>query len=290
MDPFIFILVILSILKTFYSFLIMELKNIRKQPSNNYDQDDLAQECAAYMKTKLFMAKRIAEQQAEIEQLKEEVLYHSMKHSQLYEIISVLTNQVGELKKAQKGKELEKLDLSEEFTNSLLYEEERNNENFDQKTDKKIDEVIMLADNNIIRETLMNENLMLRKELEFEKAKNLTNNSVINKLVNDKFVLFTELNELLLSLKKVDIETLNNFYNTSLLKSRSLSSIGLKYNILSAQSEIALLLQPLKDIATPLPDPILKHRTVDVNHLKDVVKRFEQEIAILANEKIIGSK
>lgn len=264
----------------------MELKNIRNRSTNNYDNEDLAQECAAYMKTKLFMAKRISEQQKEIEQLREEVFYHSMKHSQLYEIISSLNEQLTALRKSRTNSDFEKMDLSPELANSLIFEEERN-DIVQAKAEKVQDDVIISANNLIIKETLLNENLLLRKDLELEKANSLSNTSVINKLVNDKYVLFTELNELLMSLKKVDLESMNNFYNASLQKSRSLSSVGLKYSILSAQCEIDLLLQPSKNLSCPLPEPIA-NKAININRVNDIVKMFEGEIANLCNEKILN--
>lgn len=73
--------------------------------------------------------------------------------------------------------------------------------------------------------------------------KNLT----ISKLKSEKFLLYNELNELINSLKAVDIKLLNKFYknfasSTKLSKGYMPSSLGIKYNIMSVQNQLSYLL------------------------------------------------
>ena len=69
-----------------------------KTLSSYNDIEDLSQECTAYMKTKQFMAKRIHQQQEEIEMLRQNVLYHSAKHIQMYEMFKNMTDQLKMIK------------------------------------------------------------------------------------------------------------------------------------------------------------------------------------------------
>ena len=105
---------------------------------------------------------------------------------------------------------------------------------------------------NIINKTsnteLKKENLELQKELEKLKIDILDKTIELNKTKSDKFVLFEELNELVLSLRRTDIDKLNQFYkksinNKNLNKFEMPTAKGIKYNILSAQSQIAKILK-----------------------------------------------
>lgn len=105
--------------KTFRSTQI-EFKNV---PA--LDNDDLTQECWAYMKTKQFMAKRIFEQQEEIEKIKNQLFYHSIKHVQMYDWLKFINEQMHQIKqrKDRDNNSKEDLNLSEDLANSFIYEQ-----------------------------------------------------------------------------------------------------------------------------------------------------------------------
>lgn len=86
--------------------------------------DDLTQECWAYMKTKQFMAKRIFEQQDEVETLKNQLFYHSIKHVQMYDWLKYVNEQLQMIKyKKEKDNPKEDLNLSEDLASSFVYEQ-----------------------------------------------------------------------------------------------------------------------------------------------------------------------
>lgn len=53
----------------------------------NIDKSDLALECCGYLKTKLFMARRIAEQQIEIEELKDSLFNITVNYTNLFQLL-----------------------------------------------------------------------------------------------------------------------------------------------------------------------------------------------------------
>jgi len=97
-----------------------------KSKSFNYfmpvkDIDSLKQECYGYLKTKQFMAERIFEQQKEIESLKNQVFFHSIKHIQLYDWLKFMNEQMKLISNSKK----EKNDITlsqQELENSFIYE------------------------------------------------------------------------------------------------------------------------------------------------------------------------
>lgn len=79
------------------------------------------------------------------------------------------------------------------------------------------------------------------------RVENLDKNLTICKLKSEKFLLYNELNEIVNTLKLVDIKMLNKFYknicmNTKLNKNNMPSSLGIKYNILSVQNQLSYLM------------------------------------------------
>ena len=85
------------------------------------DTESLKQECYGYLKTKQFMAERIFEQQKEIESLKNQVFFHSIKHIQLYDWLKFMNEQMKLISTSKK----EKNDISvshHELENSFIYE------------------------------------------------------------------------------------------------------------------------------------------------------------------------
>jgi hypothetical protein len=198
------------------------------------DLDDLSQECTAYMKTKQFMAKRIHEQQEEIEILKQNVIYLSGKLFQAEEMVLHMSDQVKLLKESLKiQKPQEEFDLSNsELASSFIYE------NCEESQGEKITPKFF--------EELKKENFQLRKDLENYRIQILDSTIQLNKTKSDKFILFNELNEMLMSLKKVDLEKLNSFYKINsdkiLNKNEMPIAKGIKYNILSAQSQLCKMM------------------------------------------------
>lgn len=94
---------------------------------------------------------------------------------------------------------------------------------------------------------LKNENLDLKGENELLQVENLDKNVTIAKLRSEKFILYNELNELINSLKTIDIKLLNKFYknyssNLTLSKNYMPSSLGIKYNIQSVQNQMTYLM------------------------------------------------
>ena len=68
-------------------------KNIFK-PQNNFillDKHDLALESCCYLKTKLIMAKRISNQQLEIEELKNSLYHVSIQYANLFDLFHYLS-------------------------------------------------------------------------------------------------------------------------------------------------------------------------------------------------------
>ena len=56
-------------------------KNFKQKSIDNHDQ---ALECCGYLKTKLFMAKRISDQQIEIDELKKALFDLTVKYTNLF--------------------------------------------------------------------------------------------------------------------------------------------------------------------------------------------------------------
>ena len=85
------------------------------------DTESLKQECYGYLKTKQFMAERIFEQQKEIESLKNQVFYHSIKHIQMYDWLKFMNEQMKLISSPKK----EKNDFNvsnNELEHSFIYE------------------------------------------------------------------------------------------------------------------------------------------------------------------------
>jgi hypothetical protein len=221
------------------------------------DIDDLSQECTAYMKTKQFMAKRIHEQQEEIEKLKLNIIYHSSKHILMLEMLNNLNSQIEKINLLPKeNKEnKESLDISNDnFTSSFVYED-----NLEIPPTKKLDNPINCSSplsapykfNRFIKindelKDLRNENLELRREIEKMKIENIDNSLEISKLKTDKFILFNELNELVINLKRTDLDKLNDYFKKNISNSSTRIIMpcakGIKYNIMSAHSQISKIL------------------------------------------------
>ena len=109
--------------KTFRTSTHIEFKNV---PA--YDLEDLTQECYAYMKTKQFMAQRIFEQQEELEIVKNQLFYHSIKHVQMYDWLKFINEQLQHIKlKKESENNKEDMNLSADLANSLIYDPQNDN-------------------------------------------------------------------------------------------------------------------------------------------------------------------
>jgi hypothetical protein len=290
-------------------------RDIELRSTQLYDSEDYFQECNAYQKIKLFMAKRIAEQQAEIEALKEQVMYHSIMHTQLYDVLKQINENLQNCQNLKQSTinndgfniipEDDKINLSGELIDSLVYDEDKKtsknnsvkNENLNEKNTDKNEKFLTL---------LKNENLELRKQLENSKSENLVKNSQITKLANDKFLLFTELNELVMSLRKVDLNLLNKFYLSNIpsqnlnkklrneikpgeVNSNVITSMGLKYNILSAQSQLALLANKNGEIDNTrnlINNISFTNSYINIDNCLTLIKSYEDELNRLISDHV----
>ncbi len=135
-------------------------------------------------------------------------------------------------KKADKEKE--DFDLSnEDIASSFVYEE-----NYGEVPTK-----ISTAYN---EELIKKENSELKREVEKSRIEILDRNIQLNKTKSDKFILYNELNELVMSLRRIDVDKLNSFYkkNTenTLNKNEMPIAKGIKFNVLSAQSQLCKMM------------------------------------------------
>jgi len=65
----------------------MSAKVRKNEIKKSLDNHDLALECCGYLKTKLFMAKRISDQQLEIDELKKSLFSLTIKYTNLFDYI-----------------------------------------------------------------------------------------------------------------------------------------------------------------------------------------------------------
>ena len=255
---------------------------------NKTDIEDLSQECTAYLKTKQFMADRIYQQQEEIDMLKQNVMYHSGKHIQMNEMLSNITEQleiirpnVNNIKSEEAGthqinyEDSNEFVVSNELTTSFVCDDNfenqscGNNNNNDNPNKNKNEEEIKVinkatytlgSDDNFISPVTQDarrlqqlnearkENVEYKKELEKFKIQLLEQRLELNKIKTDKFILFNELNEVIQSIRRVDLDKLNNFVKTNsnaknFNKIDMPSAKGLKYNVLSAQCQLGKIIK-----------------------------------------------
>jgi len=254
---------------------------------NGTDIEDLSQECIAYLKTKQFMADRIYQQQEEIDMLKQNVMYHSGKHLQMHEMLSNITEQLEIIRpnlnniKAEEAatdqvnyEDSNDFVVSNELTTSFMCDENFENLSYANNNDdisakiKTEEEIkgINKATNTIDSEEnfispktrdsrrlqqlseARKENVEYKKELEKLKIKLLEQTLELNKVKTDKFILFNELNEVIQSIRRVDLDKLNSFVKTN-SNAKNLNRIdmpsakGLKYNVLSAQCQLGKIIK-----------------------------------------------
>jgi hypothetical protein len=176
----------------------IEMKTI---PKRRYDQDDLMQECNAFMKTKVFMAKRIAEQQNEIDLLVSELYCQAVKQTELYNALRALNDKIDLIKLENTKKDEQHLDISGDYVSSVVLEDEK---------EAAIQCMCPIYEKDI--QGLKNENLELRKEIELVRYENSVKTIDNSRLFYEKYILFSELNELVTCLKRIDLKSLNEFF------------------------------------------------------------------------------
>ena len=275
---------------------------IEMKQTKKYDKEDLAQKSNAYLKTKLFMAQRIAQQQKEIDSLKEQLYDMTLKHSEMYDIVRSINEQLTSKDDTVKplmllGSE-DNIDLSQSFTDSVIFEEKQ--QQTPQVSQKEQSPRVSHKDDKITQ-LLKNENLELNKKITYLKTKQKEDSLMINKLIYDKYILFSELNELVTSLKNVDVNLLNDFFlkNSESNKRDSVSSMGIKYNILSAHSQL-LLLDQKSDEKTQISitennkNIELLKQTLDCKYVNiekhvAIIKQYEEELTSKAFENMMFS-
>jgi hypothetical protein len=268
--------------------------------TKKYDKEDLAQKSNAYLKTKLFMAQRIAQQQKEIESLKEQLVDMTLKHSEMFDMVRSINEQLNSKDETVKplmllGSE-DNINLSQSFTDSVVFEQQQT-----PQVSPKEQSPRMSQKDDKITQLLKNENLDLNKKITFFKTKEKEDSLMINKLIYEKYILFSELNELITCLKKVDNNLLNDFYlkNSEPSKRDSVSSMGIKYNILSAHSQL-LLLDQKSDEKTQISltennkniellKQIPECKYVNLEKHVAVIKQYEEELTSKAFENMMFS-
>jgi hypothetical protein len=234
-----------------------------------YSPEDYAHECNAYMEIKHFLSNRITEQEKEIQMLKDLVLYHSSKHMEMYEwlknINNILLSKLEPIKKKEKHN-LSSLNCSAELIDSISLGEEPDLPDLDR----------MVTD-------LKNENLELMKQNEHLKTEICKKDLNLTKLSAEKVIILNELSELLISLKRIDMDCLNKFYlqNCKSIRDRIElpTAIGIKYNIMSAQSQISMINsnnESIKhnDINNPIEHDI---NNFDMNKYYSILKGYEND-------------
>jgi hypothetical protein len=240
--------------------------------------DDLTQECTAYMKTKQFMAKRIVQQQEEIEILKQNVIYHCGKHMEMYDMLKNMQEQLELLKDIKH----EKLDISnDDLVNSFVYPEDSREYG------------VIPAEKNSNDLSLKKENIELTKEVERLKVALLEKSLDNSKLRSDKFQLYNELNELVLSLKRVDLDKLNTFYKKNLIgpttvtKSDMPIAKGVKYNIMSAHSQICKILKSdLIKSKLHQDDKVKPEEKLQLEQYNSILKSVDNDFDALLDRKL----
>lgn len=229
-------------------------------------QDDKLM-CNAYLKSKLYMAKIIYKQQKEIEYLKEQLISQTNRNNLVCECLNNLNDRIYKLESSAN----KDLDVSGELIKSIDLREHEN------KNEGSRDENVLLNDNEKIMSDLKKENLDLRKELEKIKTENLDKQSSINRLTHEKFLLFMELDELVNSLRKVDLNLLNDFYLKNNNRTYIPAAMGMKFNIMSAFTQLNLL----SNIGQPNVLKFMKDKDTDYfnsNRLGEITKYYEKEL------------
>lgn len=214
--------------------------------SSKMDISDLSQECYSYMKIKQFLADRLSQQQEEIDTLRRKVKYYIARDVVNKDIIAKLTNQLVYLKRKEGNYSF----CSEEAISQDLENESKDKS---KKEEIKDDE-------------------QSREELHEE----------INKLTADKYILFNELNELVMGLKRCKLDKLNELLIRSKnhLKDEMPVVNGLQLNVLSAESQLCQIIRMdcKRNINTITQE--------NINYYDTLVKECEKDFTCLLEKKL----
>jgi len=257
----------------------------------NTDHEDLSQECTAYMKTKQFMAKRIHEQQEEIESLKQNVIFYSGKYIQLLDIVKDLKSQIGMIKPKEFDADASNNNLATSYVLDDLGDNLNTKKNYDSDSSSHVkgtgEEIQILK-----------ENVELHKEIEKLNIDLLDRTHELNKIKSDKFILFNELNELVNNLRRTNLDKLNAYFKTNsdtyVTKNNMPSAKGIKYNILSAQSQISKILHTdsitrklnkVEDSGSNNDDQILVNKQ-QMKDLDSILTKTEADFDSLLDRKL----
>lgn len=235
--------------------------------------EDMALECNSYLKVKHFMSKRIQELEQEVESLKTEYLSQVSLNCELLSLLKIEKN-------LPIPKEQAQLQIPSHTTESLILNLNDNescshSNTFSYNVDEQVsntDNCVEIKNRNI---ELMRENTKLAAEL---RVKNLK----IKRVMTDKLIIMNELNELLISLRKVDIDLLNKFYSRNAKLDKDMRCyLGVKYNILSAQSTLSMQTE------TQLGKTELEGK---IKVCESVLKSYQNEFSSLLNRNLIKKK
>jgi hypothetical protein len=227
-----------------------------------FEDDDMKQQSLAYMKTKNFMAKRIFEQQTEIETLKEQLITQNIKYMQLWDAYKLLSL------KCDHNKDNFNLSGCELANSLVLDEKEKDNHFLVGNTEFNPDSIFEdKKQQDKLFSQLKTENLELTKELENLKLDNNYKELTIGKLTSDRVLLFNELSELVLSLKNVNLEVLNKLYKETVKTKTVTSCLGIKMNLLSSLSQLSMI------------SMTSGNTDINVNSCIHVITKFEEELA-----------
>lgn len=169
------------------------------------DLSDMSKECCSYMKIKQFLSNRLFQQQIEINTLRSKLKYYISRDVENANTMSKLMTQLNYMKKKDRSY-------------SLCSEEAISQEIDDNQSKKAQAENMTFDSKDLIEE--------------------------INKLTTDKYILFNELNELVIAFKGCNMPKLNSL----LIKDKKFNHeevpiiCGLQLNVLSADSELSQII------------------------------------------------
>lgn len=289
------------------------------------DQEDLAQECNAYLKIKYFMANRILELERDLESTNKQLSLQIVNNLQLCDLFKQIhiINMLG-------NKQENSLDISKESVESIVlqdinnentYSISQNKSNYNNEdliipikcnkcktTDNIInDENVGINNHDLINKIkldvslneVVNQNIELYKENARLKDEIRVLNFRCSKIATEKIIILNELNELLNSLNQISFKDLDKLHKEKLKQYPKFisdvnswyipSSLGIKYNILSTYSTISSIVQNVnKDISNK------ENETENITHPilesysknKNLFKSFQKEFEEIINSNL----
>jgi len=144
----------------------------------------------------------------------------------------------------------------------------------------------IIEDKNLIMK-LSTENNELKKKVNSLTEEDLNNSITINKLKSEKFIILSELNELIIALKQVDIKKLDKYFelnskmNKGIYKKPITSSMGISYNIMSAQMQLGLISQS---------DLLSCQLYAELDKIKKQISDFEFDEKVLIEDNLQENK